>query len=143
MSGSRRRVPPGPRGDSPLGVDRQGRNAPMAALKSGLVAVALLAGFAGSTEAQFVTNGFQGGGFATFPGAGVTSGYYSINSGFGNYGLPGAYPGYAGNGFSGYGPGATLNGYFGAIQPNTAPQTTNVMGGLIGTIRTQTGRGNS
>ena len=115
----------------------------MAALKPGLVAVALLAGLAGSTEAQFVTRGFQGGGYSAFPGAGVTSGYYSINSGFGNYGLPGAYPGYSGYGLSGYGPGANLNGYFSPIRPNTAPQTTNAMGGLMNTIRTQTGRGNS
>jgi hypothetical protein len=115
----------------------------MATLKSGLVAIVLVAGLAGSSQAQFVNGGFQGGGFATFPGAGVNSGYYSINSGFGDYGLPGAYPGYAGYGLSGYGPGATLNGYFGAIQPNLAPQTTNTMGGLMSSIRTQTGRGSS
>jgi hypothetical protein len=115
----------------------------MATLKSGLVAIALVVGLAGSSQAQFVTNGFQGG-FATFPGAGVTSGYYGVNAGFGNYGLPGAYPGYAGYGLSGYGPGAYLNGYYDPwLQPNVAPQTTIKMGGLIDSIRTQTGRGNS
>jgi hypothetical protein len=115
----------------------------MAALKSGLVAVALVVGLAGSSQAQFVTNGFQGGGFATFPGAGVNTGYYTVNNGFGNYGLPGAFPGYSGYALPGYGPGANLGGYFATIQPNLAPQTTNAMGGLINTIRTQTGRGSS
>jgi hypothetical protein len=115
----------------------------MAALKSGLIAIAIVFGLAGSSQAQFVTNGFQGGGFATFPGAGANTGYYTVNSGFGNYGLPGAYPGYAGNALPGYGPGANLGGYFAPIRPNLAPQTTNAMGGLMNTIRTQTGRGNS
>jgi hypothetical protein len=115
----------------------------MATLKSGLFAIAMVAGLAGSSQAQFVTSGFQGSGFATFPGAGVNSGYYSVNSGFGNYGLPGAYPGYAGYGLPGYGPGANLNGYFGAVQPNLYPSTTNTMGGLMDSIRTQTGRGTS
>jgi hypothetical protein len=114
----------------------------MATLKSGLVAIALVVGLAGSSQAQFITNGFQRG-FATYPGVGVNSGYYTVNGGYGNYGLPGVYPGYAGYGFAGYGPGAPLNGYFGAIQPNLAPQTTNNMGGLINSIRTQTGRGSS
>lgn len=115
----------------------------MATLKSGLVAIAILGGLAGSSQAQFVTSGFQGGGFATFPGVGVTSGYYTTNSGFGNYGLPGAYPGYAGYALPGYGPGANLGGYFAPIRPNLAPQTGNAMGGLMNTIRTQTGRGTS
>ena len=56
----------------------------MAALKSGLVAIALVVGLAGSSQAQFATTGYQRGGFATYPGTGVTSGYYGINSGFGN-----------------------------------------------------------
>jgi len=116
----------------------------MATLKSGLVAIAIVVGLAGSSQAQFVTNSFQGRGFAPFPGAGVSSGYYSVNGGFGDYGLPGAYPSYAGYGLSGYGPGANLNGYFDPwLQPNLAPKTTNTMGGLMSAIRTQTGRGNS
>src|SRR3954469_15866296 len=104
MRDTRRKVPPRPGAIRPRGVVRQGRNAPMATLKSGLVAIALTLGLAGSTQAQFVSSGFQGVGFATFPGAGVNSGYYSINSGFGNYALPGTNPGYAGYGLSGYGP---------------------------------------
>ena len=44
----------------------------MATMKSGLVAIAIVVGLAGSSQAQFVTSGTQGG-FATFPGAGVTS----------------------------------------------------------------------
>ena len=103
----------------------------MAALKSGLVAVALVAGLAGSAQAQFVTSGFQGGGSPPIPGPGSTPAITAINGGFGNYGLPGAYPGYAGYGLSGYGPGPTWAVTSPRSGPTSAPQTYNNMGGLI------------
>lgn len=114
----------------------------MAALRSGLVAIALVASLAGSARAQLFTGGFPGG-YPAYPGYGAYMGYYNTNGGFGNYGLPGTFPGYGGFGLPGYGPGANLGGYFAPIQPNLAPRTSNAMGPLINSIRTQTGRGNS
>ncbi len=117
----------------------------MKALKSGLIAIALVVGLSGTARAQFVTGGFGGAGTSAYPayGTGTSSGYYTVNSGFGNYGLPGTNPGFSGFGLPGYGPGANLGAYFPQIQPNRAPQTTNNMGGLMNTIRSQTGAGNS
>ena len=111
--------------------------------KSGLLAIALVGAISGTSRAQFGYGAVSGSGFATYPGFGVNTGYYSLNSGFGNYGLPGAYPGYGGYGFAGYGPGANLGGYYAPVFPNFAPQTTNNLGGIAGAIRTQTGKGYS
>ncbi|WP_435010299.1 hypothetical protein P12x_001551 [Tundrisphaera lichenicola] len=115
----------------------------MTVLKSSLVALALIAGMSDLANAQSFSSAVTNNGFATFPGAGISDGYYDVNGGFGNYGLPGTYPNYSGFGLSGYGPGTDLSAYFSASRPNTGPQTTNAMGGLIGTIQKQTGRGNS
>lgn len=115
----------------------------MTALRPGYLAIVLMVGLAGSAQAQFVAGRAPGGGYATYPGPGATPGYYSINPGFGNYGLPGTFPGYRGYGLSGYGPGADLGGYFNQTRANLTPRTSNDMGGLINSIRTQTGRGNS
>ena len=114
----------------------------MSALKPGLAVLVVLVGLTSSAHAQNMARGYGTSGFAAYPGAVANQGnygqsYYGINGGFGNYGLPGAYPNYAGNGFSGYGPGSAVGGYF---QPVNRPQTYNNMGGLINTIKTQTGK---
>jgi hypothetical protein len=109
----------------------------MSALKPGLAVLVVLLSLSGSAHAQRI-----GTGFATYPGAVANQGgygqsYYGINGGFGNYGLPGAYPNYAGNGFSVYGPGSVVGGYF---QPVNQPQTYNNLGGLMNSIKSQTGK---
>ncbi len=82
----------------------------MHAWKSCLVALVVLGGGASSALAQ--QGNAPNRGYATYPGAGTNSDYYSITNSFGPYGLPGTYPRYQGYGFSGYGPGAILNEYF-------------------------------
>jgi len=108
----------------------------MSALKPGLAVLVVLVGLSSTARAQnFVAYGVNE--FGAYPGAVASSGYYAINGGFGNYGLPGAYPNYQGYGFSGYGPGSAVGGYY---QPINHPRTYNNMGGLINTIKTQTGK---
>ena len=93
----------------------------MSTLKASLVALALIAGVSGSAQAQ----GFAGigsGGFVTYP-----------NSGFVN-------SGYSGIGYGGYN-GYSYGGYNGLYMPGYIPSGTyNNMGGIMGSIRTQTGR---
>ncbi len=117
----------------------------MSALKPGLTALVLVVGLAGSAPAQMVGRGhsYNGGygGYNGNPGFNANSAYYG-NQGFGNYGLPGAYPGYGFAGYSAYGPGTAFNGYRYPMA-NTAPRTYNNLGGLTGAIRTQTGAGTS
>jgi hypothetical protein len=91
----------------------------MKALMPGLVALVILSGFSTSAQAQRFVGGFGNGGVAISPGIGVTSGYYG---GYGNYG--------------GYGRGYYSNPYYNY----NVPQTYNNMGGLMNTIRQQTGK---
>ncbi len=103
----------------------------MTSWKIGLGALVLSAGFAASTQAQ----GFVGG----YPGFGVggVGGGYGYSSGFSSYGQPG----FAGNSSSGYGPGLPFNNYYARTSvPYVGPQTGNNLGGLMNSIRQQTGR---
>ncbi len=106
----------------------------MSAWKSGFGAIMVVAVLSDSVQAQKSP---------VYPGTGVNTGYYTTSSGYGNYGLPGAYPYYSGYGFSGYGPGANLGAYFSDSRSPNAPMTYNNMGGLMNTIRQQTGRSKS
>ena len=105
----------------------------MSAVKSGLVALALVAGISTSAHAQ---------GFATSYGSGYASGYYGPSVGFGNYAIPGAYPYYGGYGYSGSIRGVNP-GYVSSFPNPNGGRVSNNMGGLMNTIRQQTGRSNS
>jgi len=113
----------------------------MSACKSGLVALVLLGGFAVEARAQgavagtVVSNGFSGG----YPGFAAGPGYYGVNG----YGFPGGYPGFSGVASSGYGVGVPANRYYYGNPAPFVPQTRNNLGGLMDTIRTQTGPSNS
>jgi hypothetical protein len=81
----------------------------MKALKPSLAMLVVFAGITSEVSAQGVASGSASQGFASYPGAGTPQDYYSINGGFGSYGLPGSYPNYQGHALSGYGPGASLD----------------------------------
>jgi len=107
----------------------------MNALKPCFAALLLILGLTTVAQAQY----------APYPGVGTgqinyNQSYYSINGGFGNYGLPGAYPGYQGYGFSGYGPGSQVGAYFTATPNPNGGKVSNNMGGLINSIKQQTGK---
>jgi hypothetical protein len=109
----------------------------MHTMKFGLVALVLVAGISSSAHAQ---------GFATSSGVGYASGYYIPYGGFanpsgglGNYALPGAYPYYGGYGYSGSIPGVNP-GYITTFPNPYGGRVSSDMGGLMNSIRQQTGR---
>ena len=108
----------------------------MFALRSGLVAVVLMGGLVGTASAQvFGGRSVVSNGYATaYPAYGVGSGYAG-----GGFGYSSGYAGYGG----GYGSYGGYGNYGTTSFPPIYPQTYNNMGGLINTIRTQTGRPNS
>jgi hypothetical protein len=108
----------------------------MKVLKPSFAAIVLIVGLSSAAQAQ----GVVAGGYATYPGAGTIQDYYTVTSGFGNYGLPGAYPNYSGYGLSGYGPGANLGEYFTATPNRNIGRVSNNMGGLMNSIKQQTGK---
>ena len=108
-----------------------------------LAAVAVLAGLATSASAQ----GFGavgGGGNAFAGGFGIVGS--GFNQGFGGYNNFGVSNGGFNNGgfYSGaYNNFGVYNGGYNNYVPRPVPQTQNNMFGLMNSIRTQTGRGNS
>ena len=116
-------------------------------LKASFATFVVLAGLSTSASAQqFAVGGAQGGGFGFgqtygFGGTGFGGGY---NSGFGSgfnsgYGT-GFNSGFNNFGSNGFGP--TGFGY-GTYNYRPIPQTTNNMFGLMNSIQSQTGGGNS
>ncbi len=105
----------------------------MRLIKPSLCALIVLTGLATSSASaqQFGVGGARGNAFG---GAGFGNGF---NSGFNNFG-GGGYTNFGGfnNGYGGI-------GYNRGYNYNAYPQTYNNMGGLMNSIRTQTGRGNS
>ena len=97
--------------------------------KSSFLALVLLAGLTSSASAQ---------GFGAVGGVGINSGFRGngFNSGYNNFG--GGYNNFGG-GYNNFGGG--YNSYYN--RNYSYPQTYNNMGGLMNSIRTQTGGGNS
>ncbi len=100
----------------------------MSPWKAGLAALIALAGLSGSARAQ---------NFAAYSAGAYSNGY---SGGYGNYAVSGPNPYYGGTGVYGVGPRGYARNY-GRTSPNlNAPLTSNNLGGLMGTIRQQTGR---
>ena len=125
---------------------------PMRLWKASFAAIVVLAGLSTSASAQqFAVGGAMGSGFG--PGQGFAGqgfggqGFGGQNFGFGGTGFnPGFNSGFN-QGFSTFGsynPGFGGTGYgYGTLNYRAAPQTSNNMSGLMNSIRTQTGGGNS
>ncbi len=119
--------------------------------KASFAAIVVLAGLSTSASAQqFAVGGAMGNGF------GAGQGF--AGQGFGGQGFGGQGFGFGGTGFnpgfnSGFNSGFTnigsynggigYSGYSYSPYYRAAPQTTNNLGGLMNSIRTQTGGGNS
>ena len=119
----------------------------MTALKPGLAALVVLVSPVRLRPTPRRRPSLYGtGGFAGYPGGGATTRGLTARAttrstaGFGNYGLPGARTRIMrGYGLSGYGPGANVGGYFQSVH-RTPPGVYNNMGGLMSTIKQQTGK---
>ena len=110
----------------------------MSTLNSGMAALVLIAGLSGTAQAQrFVGGGATNAGVATFPGGGTTLDFGMFNGGYGNFGQPAIYPNYPGHG---YGSGRYAGGYYSTLPSVNAPVMYNNMGGLMGSIKQQTGK---
>ncbi len=104
--------------------------------KSMLAAVVVFMGLTASASAQgFAVSGLTGNAFGNGVGLG--------GAGYSNFGYNSGYGGY--NNFGGYNGGYNTGPWFypGTYTARTYPQTGNNMFGLMNSIRTQTGAGNS
>jgi len=111
--------------------------------KASFATLVVLAGFSTSASAQgFAVGGAQGNGFGFGGNQGFGFGGNGFNSGFGGAGFNSGFGG-GFNNFGGYsGIGSNTYGYSPYIY-RPIPQTTNNMFGLMNSIQTQTGGGNS
>ncbi len=115
----------------------------MTARKLGLAASLIFALAAPSAQAQQprvpAGHGYGSYGFGDgYGGYGVATAGYGVARGFGNFGLPGNYPGPGGNALSGFGTRSAANPDVGI----RSRQTSNNVGGLMNTITRNTRAGN-